>query len=232
MDLKALQKNWEALGKTDPLYAVLSWPDKEGGKWQLDEFFAHGRNEIRTYFKFIDSLGISFPRKKALDFGCGAGRVTQALVEYFEEVSGVDISSSMIELASRYNRYGQRCKYFHNPYGDLNLFADNSFDFIYSYITLQHMEPQFALQYIKEFLRVLNPRGLLVFQLPSAKHTGARMGPRTDNQPGEKPHMELYAVNKDEVTRFIQAHHGKLQYLNELQADDEFTDYLYLVGKQ
>jgi SAM-dependent methyltransferase len=38
---------------------------------------------------------------------------------------------------------------------------------ILSWITLQHMRPRYARRYISEFLRVLAPGGLLVFQYPS-----------------------------------------------------------------
>lgn len=171
MDLKALQKNWEDLGKTDPLYAVLSWPGKEGGKWQIDEFFANGREEVQKVMKYVGLLGANSELNKALDFGCGVGRLTQALAEYFDEVAGVDIASSMIELANKYNKFGEKCKYYHNDSDNLDLFADNSFDFIYSNVTLQHMEPRYSKKYIKEFLRVLKPKGLLVFQLPSERKT-------------------------------------------------------------
>ena len=38
-------------------------------------------------------------RRSALDFGCGIGRLSQALAEHFDQVYGVDISPKMIELA-------------------------------------------------------------------------------------------------------------------------------------
>jgi SAM-dependent methyltransferase len=47
------------------------------------------------------------------------------------------------------------------------LFHDDFFDFIYTNIVLQHMRPEYSKAYLKEFLRVLSPGGLLVFQLPT-----------------------------------------------------------------
>src|SRR5207248_4370527 len=61
----------------------------------------------------------------------------------------------------------QRCHFVVNPANDLTLFPDDSFDLIYSSLVLQHMRPEYSLNYIKEFLRVLAPGGLLVFQIPS-----------------------------------------------------------------
>lgn len=95
------------------------------------------------------------------------GRLTQALANYFEEVVGIDIAPSMVKLAKRYNRFGARCIYYVNGTDDLRLFSDQEFHFIYTNIVLQHMRPDYAKSYIKEFLRVLKPQGVLIFQLPT-----------------------------------------------------------------
>lgn len=171
MNLKRLRRNWDALGKTDPFWAILSVPDKKGNRWDLDEFLVTGKEEIDNTMADLGSLGLEPKRGRALDFGCGAGRLTQALAERFDEAWGVDIAQSMIELANRYNRHPGRCRYFLNDRPDLALFGDDSFDFIYSNITLQHIEPMYHGPYITEFLRVLVRGGLLVFQLPSTERT-------------------------------------------------------------
>ncbi len=167
MDLKKLQKNWNKFGKDDPLWAILTDPSKRHGKWSLDEFFYTGTQEILSTMNYVESLNIQLSKKRALDFGCGVGRLTQALANHFDEVYGVDISPSMIELANTYNRYGNKCKYYLNERDDLALFDDNFFDFIYTNITLQHIEPIYSKKYIKEFVRVLSQNGVLIFQLPS-----------------------------------------------------------------
>ena len=167
MSLEELRRNWNAFGRKDPFWAILTDPKKKGNKWQAEEFFETGVSEIKYLMDHIESLGVHIPRRKALDFGCGVGRLTQALAGYFGEVHGVDIAPSMIELAIRYNRYGDRCKYHLNNSASLELFADDSFDLIYSRITLQHIQPEYSKGYISEFVRVLAPSGLLIFSLPS-----------------------------------------------------------------
>lgn len=166
MNIKDLQKNWNEFGKTDPLWAILVDPTKKGRKWKIKEFFETGNREIDTIMKYIESLDIKISYKKALDFGCGAGRLTQALTNYFDDVHGVDIAPSMIKLANKNNRYNEKCHYHLNEVNNLKLFEDNSFNFIYSNIVLQHMEPEYGKNYIKEFLRVIIPGGLTVFQIP------------------------------------------------------------------
>ena len=117
--------------------------------------------------EYVQKLGILQQRGRALDFGCGVGRLTQALASYFDEVVGIDIAPSMVKLAKQYNRFGARCVYRVNGQDNLRVFPDLEFHFIYTNIVLQHMKPEYAKSYIKEFLRVLKPEGVLIFQLPS-----------------------------------------------------------------
>ena len=119
----------------------------------------------------LRALGVEAPRRRALDFGCGPGRLTQALASHFGQVDGVDISPSMLELAQQLNQKPDRCHYHLNDTGDLRGFKDQTFDFVYSSITLQHVGPAYVVDYLKEFIRVLLPGGVLVFQLPG-RHTG------------------------------------------------------------
>jgi ubiquinone/menaquinone biosynthesis C-methylase UbiE len=169
MNLKELQKHWHKFGKQDPLWAIITSPDKKGGKWKPDEFFDLGKTHVNSVMAYLNAKGIRIQRKRALDFGCGAGRVTQALADHFDEVCGVDIAPSMVKLARKYNRHGDRCRHYVNDADDLKLFSSNSFDFVHTIIVLQHMLPAYAMAYIKEFVRVLAPDGILMFQIPSER---------------------------------------------------------------
>jgi SAM-dependent methyltransferase len=163
-----LEKSWNELAIRDPLWAILIWPEKYGNKWKVDEFFANGDIEIREVMRHIQSVHQDVGLKKALDFGCGVGRLSQALGHYFQEVTGVDISEQMIELAKKYAEAGvRRCTYVVNKAPDLKIFKDETFDFVYSNITLQHMDKELCRRYIGEFLRVVSRKGIVIFQLPS-----------------------------------------------------------------
>jgi SAM-dependent methyltransferase len=166
-EIRDVKDYWEKHARRDPLWAILSDPAKKGRKWRLAEFFETGRREISILLYRLDSLNIPFPKGRALDFGCGIGRLTQALASDFESVAGVDIAETMIRLADKLNRFPDKVRYHVNPESHLKIFPDGSFDFIYSNIVLQHIEPRISQAYLEEFLRVLRPEGLLIFQLPS-----------------------------------------------------------------
>jgi 2-polyprenyl-3-methyl-5-hydroxy-6-metoxy-1,4-benzoquinol methylase len=103
MNLRKLQKNWDEFGRTDPLWAILAELDKEGNRWELDQFLETGERGVGEIVKYVEQLGISIQWRRALDFGCGIGRLTQPLCRYFDEVHGVDIALSMICLANKLN---------------------------------------------------------------------------------------------------------------------------------
>jgi 2-polyprenyl-3-methyl-5-hydroxy-6-metoxy-1,4-benzoquinol methylase len=168
MTLDQIRRDWESIADNDALWGILSAENKRGGKWSLDEFFKTGINEINNLVEIkIKELEIVLNWNNALDFGCGVGRLTQAMATYFKHCYGVDISSKMIELANKYNKYGEKCTYIVNNSDNLKIFSSDFFDFIYTTITLQHMARTNIKSYLEEFIRTLQPKGILVFQLIS-----------------------------------------------------------------
>lgn len=168
MKIQRLRNVWERLAREDPYWAVLTAPDKQGNRWKLDEFFATGVTEVTASLAEIAEAGLTPAPGRALDFGCGVGRLTQALATTFDEVVGVDVAAEMIVLADRHNRLPERVTYVHNPRSDLRRFADGSFDLVYSLITLQHITPDLTRGYLREFGRLCRPGGVVYFQLPTA----------------------------------------------------------------
>lgn len=242
MEIKDLRQDWDAFGRRDPLWAIITNPRKRGNKWDVSEFFETGVSEIKQLMGYVNSLGVAIPRKKALDFGCGVGRLRQALAAYFEEVHGVDVAPSMIDLARGYNRYGDRCKYHLNDYPSLALFGDDTFDLIYSNITLKYIDPVNSEKYIKEFVRILAPGGLLVFQLPSAparrvarpKHVIAALLLWLSRRIGyaRRPIMLMHSVRREEVKLLLEQDGARIIDVHENQsAGRDWLSYRYCATK-
>lgn len=225
MDLKELQRNWHAFGNDDPLWSILTQEELKGNKWNIEDFFNTGKKTIQHIFEYLHRLNVRVQYGLALDFGCGVGRLSQPLALKFERVCGVDIASSMLDLAVRYNQYPDRCTYYLNTVNNLSQFEDEQFDFILSLLVLQHMKPEYAKNYIKEFVRILKPGGILFFQLPTSfvypgesmqkrnlmqkiksklKRWGRNIRQEIIPYPGpSSPIMEMYGTPEEEMITFL-----------------------------
>ena len=168
MSLHGVKKSWEQFAKSDPLWSILSEESKRHGKWNPEEFFATGRAEIAALLADLDSRNIVVKRDDAVDFGCGVGRLTQALADHFGRATGIDISTTMVESAKSYDVAG-RCRFLVNTSTDIAVLPDGSADLIYTNIVLQHNEPEDIERFLRAFVRILRPGGALVFQLPAWK---------------------------------------------------------------
>jgi ubiquinone/menaquinone biosynthesis C-methylase UbiE len=256
VNLRRLQKQWNALGETDPLWAIITLPEKRGGKWDPEELFAWGRDEIERLLTYVQGMGLEIRHETALDFGCGVGRLTQALADHFGEVHGVDIAPSMIRHAERFNRHGARCHYHVNTSDDLGLFEPDLFDFVYTNVTLQHMEPRYAKRYVVEFLRVMRPGAVVIFQVPSelqpppepppagrARRFLKRVLPgpvlslnrtlrRVRRWRPRKPRMEMHGILKPEVIELLESHGGVVVDVQPDTWASGWTGFRYCVTKR
>lgn len=166
--LKINKEEWEDLAELDTYWMILTWPNKNFNRWNKKEFFNTGKEEIKNIIKTLESL--KYPKKynSALDFGCGIGRITKYLPRHFKKTYGLDISENMIEKAKILNKNIKNCRFILNTKPNLEIFQNNTFDLIYSNLTLQHIPDKNLIKsYIIEFIRTLKNNGLIIFQLPS-----------------------------------------------------------------
>ena len=166
-DLAALRRTWDAWGREDPLWAVLSVDDRRGNRWDAEEFLRTGREHVAWMLGWLRELGIEPARGDWLDFGCGVGRLTQALAAHAGTVLGVDIAPSMVERAHALAATLNNVRFEADDSGDLRRHPDGSFDLVCSFLVLQHIPTEIALGYVSEFVRVLRPGGVAVFGAPS-----------------------------------------------------------------
>jgi ubiquinone/menaquinone biosynthesis C-methylase UbiE len=222
MNLRLTRRHWNELARRDPLWAVLTDPAKAGNRWQLEEFCADGRRPVAAELAGVRAHYPTLRQGSALDFGCGVGRLSQALAGHFDRVTGVDLSEEMLGHARAHNRHGQRVEYVHNTRPDLRVLGDARFDFVYSILTLQHMEPAHARAYIREFVRVAAPGGAILFQLPAEglrdppdstlltpwpptflKRLKRRWLKQRNRWLAEQPLMEMHGLPRPEVEQLL-----------------------------
>jgi SAM-dependent methyltransferase len=178
VSLGADRRDWQDLAALDPYWAVLADQRHKFGGWDLDEFLASGADEAARLLAFADRLGHPREHRAALDFGCGAGRMTRALAAHFGRSVGVDIAERMVDEARRVNADVANAE-FRVGGPDLAGFADGEFDLVYSGLVLQHVSSRRAvLRYMAELGRVLAAGGLLAVQVPSSIPPVKRLQPR------------------------------------------------------
>ncbi|MCT2582768.1 class I SAM-dependent methyltransferase [Actinophytocola gossypii] len=163
MSFEDVRRDWVRLGERDPLWAVYVAADKRGGRWDPEQFLATGRAAVAESVRWLTALGAGPPWGRVLDFGCGAGRLSQALSAHADEVVGVDIAPPMLAVARGLNPPAN-CTFVLNETSDLARFADGGFDLVYSELVLQHLPPAVIESYLREFVRVLAPDGVALLQ--------------------------------------------------------------------
>lgn len=98
--------------------------------------------------------------KRVLDAGCGPGVTAQWLVEHGAEVVGFDASPKMVHLARE--RVGDQAKILEADLRNrLNFLDDSRLDIIISSLALDYVANWDLV--FREFFRVLQPAGTLVF---------------------------------------------------------------------
>jgi SAM-dependent methyltransferase len=246
--LERHKQEWEELASVDPLWAILTGPEHRGGRWELSEFFGTGEAEISEVLRIADDLGEPIRRERALDFGCGVGRLTQALSMRFRECVGLDISEGMVQLARELNENRPNCRFVVNAAPKLEQLDSGSFDFVYSALVLQHMpSTEMVESYVGEFVRVLRPGGLAVFQMLSHIPRVLRLQPRRRlyavlrtvglSEQFLVMRMKLtpargLAVSEAEMRQFVERNGGVVEYVEghgEPTADEHVFSLRYFV---
>ena len=166
--LDTMRTEWNERARQDAHYFVAFGRREQDD----DEFFATAADVVRE----LESEWKRLPaRRRALEIGCGPGRLMRPLSRYFDEVHGVDVSDEMIALAREKLKDRPNAHPHCAGGSDLALFDSGSFDFVYSYAVFQHIPSrEVVFNYLREARRVLRPGGILKCQINALPQTAAR----------------------------------------------------------
>lgn len=164
--------DWEELARKQPYFAVLTDPRFLSGSLtddRLHEFFASGEADVRHLFDLVATyVGTAFTPRDALDFGCGAGRLTLALAKQVAHVTGVDAAPTMRQLAQKHLAADGAVNV--ELVADLDALRGQGFDFICSLIVFQHIPVERGEALFRKLLGLLRPDGVIavhfVFERP------------------------------------------------------------------
>jgi SAM-dependent methyltransferase len=152
-----MRRDWDKRASEDHQFYIAS-----GSAASEEEFRASGERELLD--PILDGIELD-PSSRALEIGCGVGRLLAPLSMRTAEALGVDISPLMIEKSEEFLRDFPKARAWVTD-GTLSGVDDGSLDFVFSYIVFQHIpvvEP--ILTYVQEAGRVLAPGGVLRFQV-------------------------------------------------------------------
>ncbi|OGW33762.1 MAG: hypothetical protein A2X58_05825 [Nitrospirae bacterium GWC2_56_14] len=173
MLIKDTDREWEKFGTQDPYFGVLA--DEKFRTRRLtdagrEEFFQSGRNHIQEVLKKVkEHVDPVFTVRRALDFGCGVGRLVIPLSEVSEEVVGADVSPAMLAEAGRNCRSRSITNVeLRRTDDDLSALPDD-FNFIHSFIVFQHIPVKRGERIFASLLSRLADGGVGVVHFPYAK---------------------------------------------------------------
>ncbi len=164
------KSTWEEKARENPLHAIMTveaYRDKtldDLDHGAPEEFFAKGRV---VYSRMVDAYLTPNEKSRRLsmfDYGCGAGRIMNAVVEAGHDAKGADIAPTMVETCKRLVPKASECVVVGED-GSVAL-PDRSCDVVYSYAVLQHISTLKAFERaLDEMMRIVKPGGLLSVQV-------------------------------------------------------------------
>ncbi len=244
--------DWRDWGERDPYFAVLTDPAFRrscldgaardaffaSGEYHVDMLAACARRHVDPQFSF----------GRTLDFGCGVGRILIPLARRASSVTGVDISPAMLAEARRNCELAGVSNVVFALSDDTLSALDGLFDFVHSFIVLQHIDAGRARAFFARLVELVAPGGVAALHVmyslsdsadrfgrprpfglrprtSSALHAwmhrwGSRMGlvPRNPADGRPDPHLQMNPLSLNEMMFVIQRS-------GALDAHVEFTDH-------
>lgn len=174
MNLRAHHLPWNSAGNVadndltaDDVVRETGWVfnNETGDELTLKAFVETGDKEVQRYIRLLQLEKFQFENSTLLEIGSGIGRMTSSFTNRCRAVIAADVDSAFLERCRQtVARFGRidRLSTLHVANGKTLGRADKSVDLTFSYITLQHCQPQDALNLVSEAIRVTRNGGLIV----------------------------------------------------------------------
>ncbi|MEK6372106.1 MAG: class I SAM-dependent methyltransferase [Acidobacteriota bacterium] len=216
--------DWEELARREPYFAVLTNDGSRGvpgNAAATAAFFDTGEDDIAALLAAITPLlGHDVRVARALDFGCGAGRLTLPLARRALQVVACDVAPTMLTHARQNaESAGVRNVTFMSS-EDLGGLPPGEFDFICSLLVFQYIPAKAGSRILRTLIDLLAPGGIaaihVTFRRPDsslrrlARLIRARSGPAR-RTPGvvrhelQRPYTRINEYDEHSVRDEIEA---------------------------
>jgi SAM-dependent methyltransferase len=156
-------RDWETWGKQNPYFGVLAdqkFLNENLNEDSLQQFFLSGKSHVDHVYKVIRAkIRPDFAPVRVLDYGSGVGRILIPLAQRAEVAYGVDISSSMLQIASDNCRKSGASATFINAC-DLDQIPVSSFDLVHSSLVFQHIPVSRGEDIFRKLISILASGGV------------------------------------------------------------------------
>jgi SAM-dependent methyltransferase len=155
-DMKA---DWDSRARENALFAVACGDGRDEAAFQESAC-----RDLRMLLEGVEPLLTG--HRRALEIGCGVGRLLEPLSTRFCQLYGVDVSGEMVRLGSKRLAHLPNIHLLEVDGNGSMPFLDEAFDFCFSYITFHHIpQKSVVCNYIIEAFRVLHEGAIFRFQL-------------------------------------------------------------------
>jgi SAM-dependent methyltransferase len=219
--IERMREDWNRRAIQDANYYVAFAREK-----QPEEEFLSTAAEVVSRLESEFHRLPSAPKesRRALEIGCGPGRLLIPMSRHFGEIHGVDISDEMVAMARPKLARIPHAQAHVNSGSDLAIFGDSYFDFVYSWIVFQHIpDKDVVLNYLREAQRVLKPGGILACQVRGVSAIDTEL----------KPGMETWTgcwFSESEIAAFASTQRFPLVALSGLGTQYTVTVFRKPVG--
>jgi ubiquinone/menaquinone biosynthesis C-methylase UbiE len=145
---------WIPQDETEAMDQILNISDRE----TFEEAGRYDAERLRPYIQPTDAV---------LDLGCGIGRVTRYVAPLCREIWAVDVSETMLRFARERLAELPNVHFVLGRGIALPELESGSIDFVYSLLTLQHVEREHAFRLLRELRRVLRDGGRAFLTFPN-----------------------------------------------------------------
>ena len=169
-------KAWQKWGRDNPYFGVLA--DERFAADRIadsrDAFFATGDAWVGGLLKSFEHHFGALARGRALDHGCGVGRLTLPLARAFDAVVGLDVAPAMLAEAAANAASAGAANIRFAAADDALGAADGRFDLVNSHLVLQHVPVHRGMGIIDALVDRVAPGGGLHLSVSHRIDRGAR----------------------------------------------------------
>lgn len=158
---------WRRWGELDPYYGVLVDPRYRRGTIadHSEAFWLSGERYIDERISRAEAQFGPFIKARALDFGCGVGRLALPMARQFNEVLGLDVAPAMIAEARRNAANAGIGNLQVELADDMLEAADGRFDLVMSCMVLQHIPVRRGMDIIRRLLERTRQYGVVALHV-------------------------------------------------------------------